>query len=102
MAVMMIFPFTISGGMIALWMILLGVVAGAIPTATFAAAPEIMKKPELVGIGMVVVALGGTEPGDVHRAGDIWRSRGELRMGRRRIRDDPGFVAGPGVAGGLV
>jgi predicted MFS family arabinose efflux permease len=57
-AIMMIFPFTISGGMIALWMILLGVVAGAIPTATFAAAPEIMKKPELVGMGMAVVALG--------------------------------------------
>ena len=57
-AVMFLFPFTVTGSMITLWLILMGVIAGAIPTATFAAAPEIMKKPALVGMGMAVVALG--------------------------------------------
>jgi nitrate/nitrite transporter NarK len=58
LALMMLFPFTITGGLIPLWMILMGVIAGAIPTATFAAAPEIMGKPELAGMGMAVVAVG--------------------------------------------
>jgi nitrate/nitrite transporter NarK len=57
-AVMMLFPFSVTGWMIPGWMILLGVIAGAIPTATFAAAPEIMGKPQLAGIGLAVVALG--------------------------------------------
>ncbi len=55
---MMFFPFNITGAMIILWMVLMGVIAGAIPTATFAAVPEIMKQPALVGIGMAVVAVG--------------------------------------------
>ncbi len=57
-AAMFLFPFTVTGAMITLWLILMGVIAGAIPTATFAAAPEIMKKPALVGMGMAMVALG--------------------------------------------
>jgi nitrate/nitrite transporter NarK len=57
-AVMFLFPFTVTGVMIALWLALMGVIAGAIPTATFAATPEIMKKPALVGMGMAVVAVG--------------------------------------------
>jgi len=57
-AIMMLFPFVITGGLIPLWMILMGVIAGVIPTATFAAAPEIMGKPALAGMGMAVVALG--------------------------------------------
>lgn len=57
-AIMMIFPFTITGWMIPAWTILMGVIAGAIPTATFAAAPEVMGKPQLAGIGMAVVTLG--------------------------------------------
>lgn len=57
-AAMMLFPFTVTGALIALWMILMGVIAGVIPTSTFAAAPEIMGKPELAGMGMAVVALG--------------------------------------------
>lgn len=56
--IMMFFPFSVSGWLIPAWMILMGVIAGAIPTATFAAAPEIMKKPELAGMGMAVVTLG--------------------------------------------
>jgi MFS family permease len=57
-AVMLLFPFNISGWLIPAYMILLGLVAGAIPTATFAAVPEVMSKAQLVGIGMAVVALG--------------------------------------------
>jgi MFS family permease len=57
-AAMMLFPFTVTGGMITLWLILMGVIAGAIPTATFAAAPEIMGKPQLAGIGMATVSFG--------------------------------------------
>ena len=57
-ALMFLFPFTVTGAMITLWLVLMGVIAGAIPTATFAAAPEIMKKPALVGMGMAMVALG--------------------------------------------
>lgn len=57
-AVMMIFPFSITGAVITIWMIALGIISGAIPTATFAAAPEIMGKPEMAGMGMAVVTLG--------------------------------------------
>jgi NNP family nitrate/nitrite transporter-like MFS transporter len=57
-AVMLLFPFHLSGWLIPAYMILLGLVAGAIPTATFAAVPEVMSKAHLVGIGMAVVALG--------------------------------------------
>lgn len=57
-AIMMLFPFTITGAFIPLWMILLGIISGFIPTATFAAAPEIMRRPELAGMGMAVVTFG--------------------------------------------
>lgn len=57
-ALMMFFPFNISIPLVIVWMILMGIIAGAIPTATFAAVPEIMKSPALVGIGMAVVAVG--------------------------------------------
>ncbi len=58
MAVMLLFPFTVTGWMIPAYMILMGVLAGAVPTATFAAVPELMRKPQLVGIGMAIVAVG--------------------------------------------
>jgi MFS family permease len=57
-AVMMVFPFIVSGWEIYAFMILLGSVVGAVPTATFAAAPEIMKNPELAGIGLAAVMVG--------------------------------------------
>jgi predicted MFS family arabinose efflux permease len=56
-AIMMLFPFTVTGGTIPLWNILLGVFAG-IPAVIYAAAPEIMGKPELAGMGMAVLGLG--------------------------------------------
>jgi MFS family permease len=57
-ALILFFPFRIVGWQIYLYMILQGTIAGAIPTATFAAAPEVMKKPELAGLGMAVVMFG--------------------------------------------
>ena len=56
--VMMLFPFNISGGMITAWMILLGLVGGSLPVACFSAVPEIMRKPQLAGIGMAVLMVG--------------------------------------------
>jgi MFS family permease len=55
---MMSLPFTLTGWMLHAFMILLGLIAGAVPTATFAAAPEVMGNPRLAGIGLAVVALG--------------------------------------------
>jgi len=57
-AVLLLFPFKVVGWQITIFMISLGFVAGAIPTATFAAAPEIMGKPELAGIGIAIVMMG--------------------------------------------
>jgi nitrate/nitrite transporter NarK len=56
--VLMLFPYTATGWQIYAVMILLGLFAGAIPTATFAAAPELMARPELAGLGLAVVILG--------------------------------------------
>ena len=39
-------------------MILMGVVLGPVPTATFSAVPEVMSSPAQIGIGMGIVALG--------------------------------------------
>lgn len=57
-AVMMLLPFKVVGWQIYLFMSLLGLVAGAVPTATFAAAPEVMKNPQLAGLGLAVIMVG--------------------------------------------
>jgi MFS family permease len=56
-AVMFLLPFHATGWQLYAFMILLGLVIGAIPTATFAAAPEIMGKPEWIGIGLGVIMM---------------------------------------------
>ncbi len=55
---LMFFPFHVTGWTLYAFVILLGVISGATPTATFAAAPEVMGSPRLAGIGMAVVSLG--------------------------------------------
>ncbi len=55
---MMLLPFSLTGGLLYTFVIGLGILAGAIPTATFAAAPEVMGRPQLAGIGLAVVAVG--------------------------------------------
>lgn len=56
--VLFIFPFHAIGWQITAFMVVQGLVLGAIPTATFAAAPEVMRKPEWAGLGLAVVLLG--------------------------------------------
>lgn len=56
--VMLIWPFRIDGWQLYAFMLALGLVAGAIPTATFAAVPEVMDRPDLAGIGMAVLSVG--------------------------------------------
>jgi MFS family permease len=48
----------VTGWQISAVMVLQGVLLGAIPTATFAAAPEVMRKPEWAGLGLAVVLVG--------------------------------------------
>jgi len=57
-SIMLFFPFKIVGWQIYVYMILQGFIVGAIPTATFAAAPEVMKRPEQAGLGLAVVMFG--------------------------------------------
>lgn len=57
-AVLMLLPFHVIGWQIVILMIVLGLLLGAVPTATFAAVPEIMGNPQLIGLGMAVVMLG--------------------------------------------
>ena len=58
LAVILIFPFHVTGWQITALMIAYGFVLGFIPTAIFAAAPEVMRRPELAGMGMAILLLG--------------------------------------------
>jgi MFS family permease len=51
-------PFRVTGWLIPAFVVVLGMVAGPVPTAIFAAVPEVMGGPRLAGIGMAVLALG--------------------------------------------
>jgi MFS family permease len=58
LALIFLFPFTLTGWMIPAIMIAYGTIAGPIAPITLAAVPEIMPSPRLVGIGLGVVILG--------------------------------------------
>jgi nitrate/nitrite transporter NarK len=58
LAVLLVFPFRVEGGAIVAVMIVQGLIAGAVPTATFAAAPEVMRRPQWAGLGLAVVLIG--------------------------------------------
>ncbi len=58
MTLTFLFPFTVTGWMIPLYMIVFGLVGGPIAPVLLAAVPEVAKKPQLIGIGMGVAALG--------------------------------------------
>ena len=58
LAVLFIFPFRVSGWQITAVMVVQGLAAGAIATATFAAAPEVMRKPQWAGLGLAVILIG--------------------------------------------
>jgi len=57
-AVLFLFPFHLTGGWIILYMALQGLIAGAVPTAVFAAAPEVMPRPQWAGFGLAVILVG--------------------------------------------
>ena len=57
-AILFLFPFKVTGWQIIFFMILQGLIIGAIPTATFAAAPEVMRRPEWAGLGLGIVLIG--------------------------------------------
>lgn len=58
MAVSFLFPFHVTGWQIIALMAAQGLIVGAIPTAAFAAASEVMRKPEWAGLGLAVVLIG--------------------------------------------
>ncbi|MBI5952840.1 MAG: MFS transporter [Chloroflexi bacterium] len=58
LAALFALPFRVIGWQISALMIFQGLLLGAVPTATFAAAPEIMRKPEWAGLGLAVILLG--------------------------------------------
>jgi MFS family permease len=57
-AVLFLFPFHVTGWQIVALMVVQGLIVGAIPTATFAAASEVMQRPEWAGLGLAVVLMG--------------------------------------------
>jgi MFS family permease len=76
-AVLFLFPFKVTGWQIAMVMILLGLIIGAIPTATFAATPEVMRRPEWAGLGLAILLIGqsvGQLLGPIFFGGMVQRS----------------------------
>jgi MFS family permease len=51
-------PFTVTGWLIPAYMIVFGIVGGPLAPVLLAAVPEVAPKPQLIGIGMSVSALG--------------------------------------------
>ncbi len=51
-AVLWLLPYHLTGVAIPLFLMVFGLVGGAIPTMIFASLPEVMERPELAGIGM--------------------------------------------------
>ena len=58
MTLTFVVPFTVTGWMIPVYMIVFGIVGGPIAPVLLAAVPEVARKPQLIGIGMSVAALG--------------------------------------------
>jgi len=58
MTLTFLFPFTISISLIPLYMIVFGIVGGPLAAVLLAAVPEVAKKPQFIGIGMSVAAVG--------------------------------------------
>lgn len=57
-AILMLLPFRVTGWQIYALMASIGLLAGAVPTAIFSAAPEVMKDARLAGVGLSVIMLG--------------------------------------------
>lgn len=57
-AALLLLPFHVLDWQIIAVVIVLGLVVGSIPTATFTAAPEIMGNPHLAGLGLAAILVG--------------------------------------------
>lgn len=55
----MVLPFLVTSWQIPALMVIQGFVIGAIPRTIFAAAPEVMPRPEWAGLGLAVILIGG-------------------------------------------
>jgi MFS family permease len=53
-----LFPYTLTGLMIPVWMIIFGIVGGPLAPVLLASVPEVAEAPSLIGIGMSVAAVG--------------------------------------------
>ncbi len=58
LAVVIAFPFAVTGAWITVILVLFALFACTIPPAMFAVAPEVMGKPQLAGLGMGMVSMG--------------------------------------------
>jgi len=58
MAALFLFPFTLTGSMITVLMVAMGILLGPIAPVLLAGVPELMASPQLASIGMGVAALG--------------------------------------------
>ena len=58
LAVLLLFPFSLGTGSLAILLVLIGLVSGALPAAVFASVPEVMGDPRLAGAGMAAVMFG--------------------------------------------
>jgi predicted MFS family arabinose efflux permease len=58
LAISLLLPFSITGWMIPAFMIYTGIVLGPIAPVCLSAVPEIMPSPQLIGVGLGVVAMG--------------------------------------------
>jgi MFS family permease len=58
LAAIIVLPFYLTGTGLIIYMLIQGLLIGGVPTAIFAAAPEVMQDPRLAGIAMAVLMLG--------------------------------------------
>jgi MFS family permease len=58
MTLTFLFPFSVTGSSITLYVIILGLVNGPIAAVILAAVPEVSKKPQYIGFGMAVAIFG--------------------------------------------
>ena len=58
MTITFLFPFSVTGSLIPLYVIVLGIVNGPLAAVLLAAVPEVAKKPQYIGIGMAAAIFG--------------------------------------------
>ena len=58
MTLTFVVPFTVTGWMIPVYMLVFGIVGGPLAPVLLASVPEVAPQPALIGIGMSVAALG--------------------------------------------